>query len=226
MSATNIFCCQERDCRSLLEVFQLKAVLVKQVFCWNIPSAFLVWSVGEGVFRPMSSRAAAAARCRLSWKENFKQTKAMLLRCSGSAWCIIHVKGSKHQQSWHSSTTWTSHPVQLQCTRICYYRKLNMIIVGCFYGLAGVVASAFSSQRSLSFCMTVPLHLTCHLVIVRAKKQVLNAAGGSKQGVLFPWENKYFGFDLLPEVWNSSGLCVVMVVFTWQVFILYCSYYF
>lgn len=52
-----------------------------------------------------------------------------------------------------------------------------MIIVGCFCGLAGVAASAFSSQRSLSFCMTVPLHLTCHLVIVRAKKQVLNAAG-------------------------------------------------
>lgn len=203
MSATNIFCCQERDYRSLLGVFQLKAVLAKTGVLSKYPISSLVWSVGEGVFRPTSSRVTAAARCRLSWKENFKQTKEMLLRCSGSVWCIIHVKGSKRQQSWHSSTTCTSHPVQLQCTRICYYRKLNMIIVECFYGLAGVAASAFSSQRSLSFCMTIPFHLTCHLVIVRAKKKTgVKCSGG--QGVLFPWENKCLGFDLLPEVWNSS----------------------
>lgn len=115
-----------------------------------------VWSVGEGVFRPKSSRVTAAARCRLSWKKNFKQSKAMLLRCSGWVWCIIHVKGSKHQQTWHSSTTCTSHPVQLQCTHISYYLKLNIIIVGCFFVLAGVTASPFCSQHSLSFCITVP----------------------------------------------------------------------
>lgn len=130
MSATNIFCCQELRLQIAVGGVPAESCAGKTGVWLKYPISSWVWSVGEGVFRPTSSRVTAAARCRLSWKENFKQTREMLLRCSGSVWCIIHVKGSKQQQSWHSSTTCTSHPVRLQCTRICYYRKLNMIIVG------------------------------------------------------------------------------------------------
>lgn len=36
VSATDIFRCQQYDSRLFVEVLQLKAVLVKQVFCINI----------------------------------------------------------------------------------------------------------------------------------------------------------------------------------------------
>lgn len=102
VSATNIYCSQQRDSRSAVGGVTVGSCGGKKNKTGVVDKSLmsgLVRRVGDGVWRPKSGWVTAAARCWQSWKQNFKQTKATLLRCSGSLWCIIHVKWSKHQQT-------------------------------------------------------------------------------------------------------------------------------